>query len=114
MCFHTTTWDTNVGGGYKLASFWGSPRQGGEVSERGYSYKSLISIVRHYQEGSDLSDILTDSKTGSFSLCPADYPEAVSFYTEALKVYPTSCKQEIAVCYANRGACHLKMVRIKW
>lgn len=43
----------------------------------------------------------------------ADYPEAVSFYTEALKVYPTSCKQEIAVCYANRGACHMKMVRIK-
>lgn len=75
----------------------------------------MRNVVRHYliQEGSDLSDVLTDSKNGP--LCAlADYPEAVSFYTEALKVYPTSCKQEIAVCYANRGACHLKMVRIKW
>ena len=31
-------------------------------------------------------------------------------YSEALTLYPPSCEHEIAVCYANRAACHMKMV----
>ena len=52
-----------------------------------------------------------------YCLCSADYAEAVGYYTEALKVYPPACEQEIAVCYANRGACHMKLVQttlIRW
>ena len=39
-----------------------------------------------------------------------EYAEAVQCYTEALKQYPPSSAHEVAVCHANRAACHLKLV----
>ena len=41
--------------------------------------------------------------------CP-EYLKAVEYYSEALKVYPSPCEHEIAVCHANRAACYVKMV----
>ena len=32
-------------------------------------------------------------------------------YTDAIELYPSSnCAHEVAACYANRAACHLKLV----
>ena len=43
-------------------------------------------------------------------LC-SEYDRAVELYSEALKLYPShSCEHEIAVCCANRAACHMKKV----
>jgi hypothetical protein len=43
----------------------------------------------------------------------AEYDSAVELYSEALKLYPSrSCEHEIAVCCANRAACHMKKVRM--
>ena len=43
-------------------------------------------------------------------LC-SDYDRAVELYSEALKLYPShTCEHEIAVCCANRAACHMKKV----
>ena len=39
-----------------------------------------------------------------------DYEKAVELYSEALTVYPTESTNEIAICYANRGACFIKLV----
>lgn len=61
------------------------------------------------EEGLEMTPPLIVSST--HAVYTADYSEAVGYYTEALKVYPPDCKQEIAVCYANRAACHLKLVR---
>jgi len=61
------------------------------------------------EEGLEMTLPLIVSST--HAVYTADYSEAVGYYTEALKMYPPDCKQEIAVCYANRAACHLKLVR---
>ena len=34
----------------------------------------------------------------------------MDLYSEALKIYPSGCEHESAVCYANRAACYMKMV----
>ena len=39
-----------------------------------------------------------------------DLEKAIDLYSEALKVYPSECVQEIAICHANRGACYMKLV----
>lgn len=40
----------------------------------------------------------------------ADYHRAIELYTEAVAGYPSDSGQELAVCYANRAACHMKLV----
>lgn len=41
-----------------------------------------------------------------------EYTEAVQCYTAAIEQYPSSgYAHEVAICYANRAACHLKLVR---
>lgn len=39
-----------------------------------------------------------------------DYEKAIELYSEAINGYPPSCEQELAVCHANRAACHMKLV----
>ena len=40
-----------------------------------------------------------------------EYRGAIQCYTDALERYPASgCTHEVAICYANRAACHLKLV----
>ena len=45
-------------------------------------------------------------------VCLSDYDQAIELYSEALKLYPTSCEHEVAVCCANRAACHMKKVSL--
>lgn len=39
------------------------------------------------------------------------YADAVVSYSEALKLFPPSCEEEVAACHANRAACYMKMVQ---
>ena len=42
-----------------------------------------------------------------------DYNKAMELYSEALGIYPPGhCEQEVAICLANRAACHMKLVCI--
>ena len=36
--------------------------------------------------------------------------KAVEFYSDAIKLYPKECTEELAICYANRAACNIKVV----
>lgn len=47
-----------------------------------------------------------------YDLSLSDYDRAVELYSEALKLYPPSCEHEVAVCLANRAACHMKKVSL--
>jgi tetratricopeptide (TPR) repeat protein len=39
-----------------------------------------------------------------------EYASAIQCYTDAIEQYPASgCTHEVAICYANRAACHLKL-----
>ena len=51
--------------------------------------------------------------------CLLDYSSAINSYSKGLELYSKLCNQgqgscdhEIAVCYANRAACHMKKVCI--
>ncbi len=36
--------------------------------------------------------------------------KAVEFYSDAIKLYPKECTEELAICHANRAACNIKIV----
>lgn len=49
--------------------------------------------------------------SGNEAFKDSDYEKAVELYSEALTVYPTESTNEISICYANRGACFIKLER---
>ncbi|XP_019864402.1 PREDICTED: tetratricopeptide repeat protein 1-like isoform X2 [Amphimedon queenslandica] len=46
---------------------------------------------------------------GNASFKEGDTEQAITHYSEALKVYPPNCDQEVSVCHSNRAACYLKL-----
>ncbi len=45
-----------------------------------------------------------------FAFVFSDTEKAIELYSEAIKLYPSECNDELAICYANRAACNIKLV----
>lgn len=101
------------GSGHEEEVFHDVPESVGDLDNRYVSEDTVVKEGKVELTEEQVKELKTQAgiqkDKGNEHFKSGDYADAISSYSEALKLFPLSCKEEIATCYANRAACYMKM-----